>query len=126
MAMNGTDVLLRVDGVIVGSQRGVTFAENSAEIDTSSKESRAMRVLPGRYDATVSLEALYVPTDTAYLALQTANRNGDFVTIIRQEEGATLESASAIVTGMEGDFPDQEAGTIAVELRVDGEWTAGS
>jgi len=50
MAMNGTDVLIWIDGNMVGSQRDVTIDEATAEIDVSSKDQREMRVLPGRYD----------------------------------------------------------------------------
>ena len=57
MSMNGTDVLLLVNTgtptvpvyEAVGSQRDVTFDEATEEIDVSSKDSRAKRVLPGRY-----------------------------------------------------------------------------
>jgi predicted secreted protein len=126
MALNGTDVLLRVDGNIVGSQRGVKFSETTAEIDVSSKEHREMYVLPGRYGATIQLDALYVPDDTAYMALLAAMRDGTFVEVIRQEDGATLESCSAIVTALDGDAPDQVAVVISVSLRVNGPWVEGS
>ena len=62
MGMNGTDILLYVNTgtpavpayTVVGSQRDVTFEESTDEIDVSSKDSRAKRVLPGRYSASVS------------------------------------------------------------------------
>lgn len=126
IGMNGTDILLRVDGTIVGSQRNVTFDETNEEIDVSSKESRAKRVLAGRYGSTITLDALYVPTDTAYLALQAAMRNGTMVEVIRQEDGATLESACAIVTSLSTAAPDQAEATVAIGLTIDGEWEAGS
>ncbi len=124
--MNGTDILLRVDGNIVGSQRNVTFDETNEEIDVSSKEAREKRVLAGRYGSTITLDALYVPDDTAYLALQAAMRAGSFVEVIRHEDGATLESACAIVTSLSTAAPDQDAATIAVGLTIDGAWEAGS
>lgn len=127
-ASNGTDILLLADvagvATVVGSQRGSTFEETTETIDVSSKESRAMRVLPGRYASTVSLEHLYVPSDTAYEALRDANRNGTFITITRREFESDFEEASAVVTSMSGDFPDQGEAVISVELQVDGEWTA--
>ena len=124
--MNGTDILLRVDGNIVGSQRNVTFDETNEEIDVSSKEAREKRVLAGRYGSTITLDALYVPTDTAYLALQAAMRAGTFVEVIRQEDGATLESACAIVTSLSAAAPDQDAATVAIGLTIDGAWESGS
>lgn len=127
-AINGTSILLLADvggtPTVVGSQRGVTFDETSDTIDVSSKESRSMRVISGRYSTTVSLEHLYVPTDLAYLALNTANRTGAFITIRRQELASDTEEASAIVTSISGDFPDQGEAVISVELQIDGDWNA--
>lgn len=123
---NGTAVLVLIDGDVIGSQRGVTFEENTAEIDVSSKGSRAMRVVGGRYSATVSLDALYVPDDNGYERLQAAMRNGSLVTVIREEEGAVLESAAALVTKLSEQAPDQDAATVSATLRIDGEWVSGS
>lgn len=132
MAISGSDVLLLANTgtdvapvwTVVGSQRNVSFEETNEEIDVSSKDSRAMRVLAGRYGATATLEALYVPSDAAYQALKTAARNGDPIKIRRREIGTDTEEASAIITTLSGEFPDQDAGTISVELRIDGAWTA--
>ena len=129
MAMNGTDVLLLVnvgtealpDYKVVGSQRGLTRVENTAEIDVSSKEERPKRVLGGRYDSTMTLDALYVPDD-CYLALQSANRNADLILVRKSEDGVQVEEATALITSMSESYPDQEAATITVSLRIDGEW----
>lgn len=124
--MNGSDILLLIDGDVVGSQRNVTFEETTAEIDVSSKESRAMRVIAGRYGSTVSLDALYVPDDDAYARLKAAMRNGSLITVIRQEDGDVTESAAALVTSLSEAAPDQDAATVSISLRIDGEWVSGS
>ncbi len=126
MAMNGTDILVYIGADLVGSQRGVTFKESNEEIDFSSKDSRAFEGAAGRYKATCSLEALYVPTDTAYQALKDAMRLGTFVTLVRNESGADVEEASAFITGMSEEGPDQGEATISVDMTVTGEWTATS
>ena len=126
MAMNGTDILIAIDGDVVGSQRDVTHDETTAEIDVSSKNSRAGRFLPGRYGATMSLDALYVPDDTAYSALQSAMRNGDMVEVWSMEESVVIESADAIVTSLSRSGPDQGEATVSISLRIDGEWASGS
>lgn len=126
MAMNGTDVLLIINNELVGSQRDSSREETSDEIDVSSKDGRAMRVLPGRYGSTVALDALYVPTDAAYGLLQAANRNGTFVTVVIQEAGTVIESALAMVTSLGEKWPDQAEAVISVALRIDGEWVTGS
>ena len=128
MAMNGTDVLLLVDGEVVGSQRDVTFEENTAEIDVSSKTAgRAQRVIAGRYTSSISLDALYVPTDTAYQSLKAAKRAGTLVQVVRQEDGTDLEEADALITSLSEAFPDQGEATISISLTIDGDWApAGS
>lgn len=124
MAMNGTDVLILIDGVAVGSQRNATINETTAEIDVSSKDAREMRVLAGRYGSTISLDGLYVPTNAAYLSLQSAMRNGTFVTVRVSEDAVEVEEAEAIVTALNRAAPDQDAATVSITLRIDGAWTA--
>lgn len=85
-----------------------------------------MRVLPGRYGSTISLDALYVPDDTAYLALLAAMRNGTTVEVWREEQGVYEESADAIVTSLSHNGPDQGEATVSISLRVDGEWVSGT
>ena len=117
--MNGADVLILIDGVVVGSQRDVTFEESTEEVDVSSKDSRAKRVIAGRYSSSVSLEALYVPDDTAYQSLKDAMRNGTLVTVLRQEDEVALEHAEALVTKISEKAPDQDAATVSVDFTID-------
>ncbi len=130
MAMNGTDILLLVNTgttlvpvyEAVGCQRDVTFDETTEEIDASCKDSRAKRVLAGRYGATISLDGVYVPTCDAYNALKDAMRNGDLILVACEEEGVTTETATALVTALSKMAPDQDVATISVSLTIDGEW----
>lgn len=131
MAISGSDILLLVNTgtpavpvyEAVGSQRDVTFDESTEEIDVSSKDSRAMRVLAGRYASTLSLDSLYVWSDDGYQALRDAMRDGELILVARQEEGVTLETADALVTSISQTFPDAAEATISVDLSVDGFWS---
>lgn len=131
MAMNGSDILLLVNTgtpavpvyEAVGSQRDVTFDETTEEIDVSSKDSRATRVLPGRYGASLSLDALYVWSDDGYHALRDAMRDGELILVAKQDDGVTMETADALITSMSESFPDQAEGTISIDMTVDGFWT---
>ena len=131
MAMNGTDVLLLVNTgtelvpsyEAVGSQRDVSFEETTEEIDVSSKDSRQKRVLPGRYGASLTLDALYVPTNEAFLKLQAANRDGELIMVAKEVDNVTIETATALITSMSGSFPDQGEATISISLTIDGGWT---
>ena len=131
MAMNGTDVLLLVNTgtealpvyEAVGSQRDVTFEEATAAIDVSSKDGRAARVLPGRYSSSLSLDALYVPTNDDYDALKDAMRDGEMILVAKEVDGTTTETATALITTMSEAFPDQGEATISISMTIDGEWT---
>ena len=132
MAMNGTDLLLLVNTgtpsvptyEVVGSQRDAEISEETDTIDISSKDSRNQRVLPGRFSGTVSLDALYVPTDAAYLALRQANREGELILIARQELGVVTETVDAKIDSMSEAFPDQGEATISISLTIDDQWAA--
>lgn len=128
--MNGTAIVLSVltstgpdVWTVVGSQRDVTFDESTAEINMSSKDTRAAKADPGRYSATLTLDALYVTDDAAYLALKAAMRNGTKVSVRRVESGVTLESALAVITNLGTRGPDQAEATVSIALTIDGEWT---
>lgn len=121
--MNGADILILIEGELVGSQRGVSREETTESIDMSSKTSRARRVIPGRYASTMSLDGLYVPDDTAYGSLKDAMRDGTLVTVLWQEEGVNIETAEAVVTSLGAEAPDQDAATVSISLDIDGEWT---
>lgn len=126
MGVNGADIIIFIDGDAVGSQRDCSLDEKSGTVDYSSKDSRAQRVDYGRYSATLSLDALYVPSDVAYQALQAAIRNATKVEVVRVEDGVALESALAVVTDLGTKAPDQTEATVAASLTIDGEWTSGS
>jgi len=131
MGMNGTDVLLLVNTgtpavpvyEVVGEQRDVAFDESTEEIDVSSKASRAKRVLPGRYSASLSLDQLYVWTQIGYQELRDAMRDGELILVAKQEGGVTLETADALVTSLSESFPDQGEATVSISLTIDGFWT---
>jgi TP901-1 family phage major tail protein len=135
MAMNGTDILLLVNTgtdesptyEAVASQRDTTVEEASETIDYSSKDGRAQRVGAGRYSSTISLDALYVPTDAGYQALRDANRAGTLIMVAKQVNDVVTETALAKIDSISEAFPDQAEATISISLTLDGEWIeAGS
>jgi len=130
MAMNGTDILVLINTgtllaptyEVMGSQRDVSFEETNDEIDISSKDQREKRVLAGRYSSSVSLDALYVPTDAAYQALKAACRDGTAVRLLRQEGGVDLELADAIIASMSESGPDQGEAVVSISFTIDNAW----
>ncbi len=130
VAVNGTDILLLVNTgteevpvyTVVGGQRGAEYPETTDEIDASSKDSAAYRVLPGRKKSAISCDALYIPSDAAYAALKAAMRNRDFILVRRREEGTDVEEARAIITDLSRSAPDNEVATVSISLTIDGDW----
>jgi TP901-1 family phage major tail protein len=131
MSKNGTDLIILVNTgtdlvpvyEAVGCQRDATIDQSTAAIDVSCKDSRAQRVLPGRYSGALSLDALYVPTGAAYQALNDAMRDGNLILIGRQDEGVVTETVPALIESMSETFPDQDAATISISMTIDGFWT---
>jgi len=130
MSMNGSDILLLMNTgtevapvyEVLGSQRGASFTESTANRDASSKDSRAQMVEPGRYSSTVSGEALYVPTEDGYQALLDAMRDGTKILIRASEDAIEIEQASCVVNTITRNAPDQETALCTFELTVDGDW----
>lgn len=129
--MNGSDVLLLVNTgtdqspsyTVVGAQRDVSFNQSTDEIDMSSKDSRAFRILGGRTKYTLTMDALYVPSAADYAALRQASDDGALIKVRREEEGVALYEADALITSMDEGFPDQDAATISLEMTIDNGWT---
>lgn len=128
MAMNGTDLLILANigtpetpsYMAVGCQRDATIDRQNAVIDVSCKSSRAQRVLAGRYSATISLDALYIPDDQAWQALNAAMLSGENILMAREEKGVVTETFPAVVTGLSESYPDQGEATISATFTVDG------
>jgi len=128
--VNGFDVIVQVQHphgvgsyITVGSQRGVTFGENNATVDMSSKERREWVGVAGRYTTTVTFTHLYIPNASGYAALKTAMRDGSYIRVKRKEFTTDIEYADCIVTGLSSDFPDQDAGVISIDLQASGPWS---
>lgn len=129
--INGIDLTLSIRTstgtpdtyTILGAQRGATLEETTSEIDTASKDSRNATYLPGRYGATITCDALYVPSNTAKAAIQTAMRGGTTLRVRKTALGAeVVEQADCIVTSISSEFPDQDAATLSLTLLVTGAW----
>lgn len=107
----------------LGSQRGVKIERNAAEIDTSSKDGADYTGMPGRRESTISLDALYVPSDTAKAALVTAYESNAMCKVRRTAVGADpARTADCFITKMSEDYPDQNVALFSVDLKVSGAW----
>jgi TP901-1 family phage major tail protein len=134
MALNGSAVLLLAQTVVgppgtyvsVGGQTGAKIDKKAATIDITDKTMTDKAYLPTERSATVTLDSLYVPNDTAMAAIQNAYKNNTAMILERQESGTVLEYASGFVTQLSYDFKKAAAGTVAATFEVSGGWIAGS
>lgn len=134
MALDGSGVLLLVNTtgdvnspnyVVVAGQRSVSFSEDTAEIDATSKDDGASGTfLPGRNSDTMSLEHLYELGDAGFGALKAARRNRQMIRVRKQENGVASEQADALITNMTTNFPDSDVSTVSLSLRISGGWSA--
>jgi predicted secreted protein len=141
--MNGTDIVVMIEQVrdsgtfiVIGSQRGATINETTAPIDCSSKEGRAYRGIPGRYQSTISMEALYIPNASGLGALRTAMRDGTKIRLRRRETvpvaipitGSGVvhrtEACDAVITALNNNAPDQDAAVVSCDFTLDGLWAS--
>lgn len=127
---NGTDYVLQVNTgtpgaptwVTIGSQRDATVSDDTAEIDTSSKDSPDMEILPGRRSGTIDLEMLYVDGDTEMQLLKDAIRNSTLVQLQELVDGIAAGVASGYLTSRSESYPDQGEAVVSVTFRRTGAW----
>jgi hypothetical protein len=126
---NGTAGLLLLEDPLnpgtflpLEGQRDMNVDEAVGEIDTSSKDSPAMTVVGGRYDSSGSFELVYRPSAPVQVALKTAFRARDLVSMRVSEDGVDVEEAAVLLTALNIEYPDQDTATRSVDFRVSGEW----
>jgi TP901-1 family phage major tail protein len=123
MAIAGMSVLLMVETATgtfkaVGEQKGMSLESSRNLIEVSSKNNDHATFVYGRKSDTVSLEALYVPSDEGFAALKDAMENKQPIVIRRSEDGEAIEEAEALVGSFSIEFPDEDAAVCSVELTL--------
>jgi TP901-1 family phage major tail protein len=107
----------------VAEQTNLSTESTRNLIEASSKDSDHTKWIYGKQDDTVSLEALYVPNDAAFKALEDAMKNKEPVVLRRTENGTDIEEATALVSTISKEWPDNDASTVSVEFQLDEPWT---
>jgi predicted secreted protein len=131
MATNGTDVLLLVNDsldadtpTIVGGQRDLSISEATETIDVSDKANREQAVIGGRYSSELTLDALWLAADDAFIELENRMRDGDPVTLRTTVGGTNDEEATGVVTAIDRSYPDQGASVVSCTVGITGAWAA--
>lgn len=131
MAMNGADVLIRVNTgtegspvwTDVGAQRDATIDKTASMIDSSAKGDGDEKLIAGRRASNIQIDAIYVPDDTAYAKLLAAYKAGTKVQIRVKESGTDTEVADAFIENLSLSHPDQDVSTVSGTFRVSGGWS---
>lgn len=139
-AINGSDVLLYVDvGTAqapdfkpVAAQRNMGVNETANVIDVSAKGDKINKGVYGRITGDITLDAVIVESPQGLKLIRQAMWNkkeivARVVTLDLDEDGEVVEGeaedAFCIVTSVNRNYPDEEASTYSVGLRINSEWT---
>lgn len=129
--IDGASVLLMVNmgddetpnWTAVAEQTGLSTENSRNLIEASSKDSDHTKWIYGKQDGTVTLESLYVPNDAAFKAIEEAMNNKEVVILRRTENGEDIEEATALVSTISKEWPDNDASTCSAEFQLDEPWT---
>lgn len=129
-AIDGAQVLVIVnmgddttpDWQPVAEQTNLSIENTRNLIEATSKESDHTKWIYGKKDGTTSLEKLYVPNDSAFMAIEDAQKNGETVILRRTEDGENIEEAEALVETISKEFPDNDASTCTADFQLDEDW----
>jgi len=130
-ASKGRDLLLTIQTAagppivytVLGSQQGASITRSADDLDASSKDSEDYVGLPGRRSSEISCDALLLPTDAAYVALEAAYLAGTILSVKTTTIGGRVaRTASVIITELGEEFPDNEVSTCSISLKVTGAW----
>lgn len=106
----------------VGAQRDAKLNRSMATIDVTNKQSGGWEEsLPENRSWSIDANALYVPDDTAYEALETAWEAQEAVQILWEEANGDTYAGEAYITDFPKSAPHKDAVAIDVSFKGSGE-----
>jgi TP901-1 family phage major tail protein len=130
VTVKGVDILLYANTgtdsepswTVVGGQQNATLSEERETIETSNKGSdgEAREFESGFFEWKIEADGIYVPNDTAYLAIKNAIRNGTKMKVRIKEDSTYTQEGYVLVTSRELDAPWDDATTYSIELQGTG------
>lgn len=119
-------VLITSTDTVIGSQTTFNSEERRNAIDYSSKDSLNRRVLGGRYSGTVTLDAVYVPADTAQNQVRDDIRAGNLHKITIAEDGADDVDVQALPVSYSFQADDDDVAVLSISYEIDDQWAAAT
>ena len=127
MAVNGNDVGIYVEGVLIGCLTNATFSSSNQEIDVTCKDdSGARKILPGGQTAEITFEGFFDPAATygfQDLVALNKNRTRSWVKMYYAGSDALSITCYAYLNQIEWTGPLNAGSTFSGTFTVDGEWT---
>ena len=117
--IRGLEILIFVDGKVVGGQRGASLSMSADELDITDKTTEGYKsFLVGLKEWTISCDGLVCTDDQGYQALFNAFLNGTVVKVqFKQEDGAFGYEGDMVIASMDFDAQYDDALTYSCELK---------
>jgi len=122
--VKGVDVVIKIGTDLLGGQRSATLNRAGETIDVTTKDSNGWKESePGLKEWSIDCDGLFVESDTAYEALETAFLNGDKVSVELGMPSGLKYSGQAIITDFPLEAPYDDNVSYSVAFAGDGELT---
>ena len=116
--VKGLEVLLKVDDVEVGGQRGASLSMSADEIDVTNKTTRDYKeFLAGLKEWTISCDGLVMTSNAGYDALFNAFIAGDTIKVQLTNGGSFAYEGMVSIASMDFDAQYDDALTYSCELK---------
>ena len=117
--IRGLEVLISIDGTVVGGQRGASLSMSADELDITDKTTEGYKAfLVGLKEWTISCDGLVCTDDQGYQALFNAFLNGTVVKVqFKQKEGDFGYEGDMVIASMDFDAQYDDALTYSCELK---------
>lgn len=121
--IRGLEVLISIDGTVVGGQRGASLSMSADELDITDKNTTGYKkYLVGLKEWTISCDGLVCAGEEGYDALFNAFIAGDIVKVqFKQKEGDFGYEGDMVIASMDFDAQYDDALTYSCELKGAGD-----
>ena len=123
--LGGHNVVILVDGTACGGERGVSISRRATTIDITAKADYPNRKkAAGWNDSSLTLDSVYVAGDAAYAAILAAYEGYTAVILSEQESAVVLYTATAYITEITKNAPQDGESTFTMSFEISGGWAA--
>ena len=117
--IRGLEVLISIDGTVLGGQRGASLSMSADELDITDKNTTGYKkYLVGLKEWSISCDGLVCNGEEGYEALFNAFINGDIVEVqFKQKDGTFGYHGPMVIASMDFDAQYDDALTYSCELK---------